>query len=94
MSAVPFDTLKYAEALKRAGVPEAQAEAQAEALVDALRQGGQDLATKADLKTGLVELEARIQAMLNRHLLAVLGAMAGLTAIFGLVVAISLRLVK
>jgi hypothetical protein len=32
MSAVTFDTLKYVEALKIAGVPEPQAKAQSEAL--------------------------------------------------------------
>jgi hypothetical protein len=89
MSAVPFDTLKYAEALKTAGVPDAQARAQAEALAEALRQGGRDLATKADI----LGLEARIQAMLNRHLLAIIGAMVGLTAIFSAVLLIALRLV-
>ena len=59
MTTVTFDTLKYAEALKTAGVPDAQAKAQAEALADALRQGGQDLATKADvaeLKADITEL--------------------------------------
>ena len=35
------------------------------------------MATKLDI----AEFEARIQAMLNRHLLAVLGAMVALTAI-------------
>jgi hypothetical protein len=98
MSAVPFDTLKYAEALKAGGIPDPQAKAQAEALAEALRQGG--LATKvdiaelrADLKTGLAELKGELQAMLNRHLLAIMGAMVGLTAIFSAVLVITLRLV-
>ena len=60
MSRVTFDTLKYAEALKSAGVPDAQAKAQAEALADALRQGGQDLATKADIAELKAELKADI----------------------------------
>jgi hypothetical protein len=47
MSAVSFDTLKYAEALKAAGVPDAQAKGQAEALAEALRQGGREFATTA-----------------------------------------------
>ena len=90
---VTFDTLKYAEALKTSGVPDAQAKAQAEALVVALHQAGQDLATRTDLKTGLNEiktdlahLDARIQAMLNRHLLAVMGATVALTAIYAAIV--------
>ena len=60
MSTVTFDTLKYAEALKSAGVPDVQAKAQAEALADALRQGGQDLATKADIAELKAELKADI----------------------------------
>ena len=91
-AAVTFDTLKFVRRLQSAGVAESQAEAFAEALKEA--QGEADLATKADLKTGLAELEGRIQAMLNRHLLAILGTMVGLTAIFGTVVFIALRLVK
>ena len=60
MSTVTFDTLKYAEALKSAGVPDVQAKAQAEALADALRQGGQDLPTKADIAELKAELKAGI----------------------------------
>jgi len=60
MTAVTFDTLKYAESLKAAGVPDAQAKAQAEALAEALRQGGQGLVTKADLKAELAELKADV----------------------------------
>jgi hypothetical protein len=67
MTAVTFDTLKYAEALKTAGVPEAQAEA--EALAEALRQGGQELATKADIaelrmatRADLTELKTELKA--------------------------------
>ena len=71
MSAAPFDTLKYAEALKAAGVPDPQAKAQAEALAEALRQSGQGLATRADIaelkattKTHIAELKVLI-AMLQ-----------------------------
>lgn len=60
MMTVTFDTLKYAEALKTAGVPDAQAKAQAEALADALRQGGMGLATKADIAELKTELKADI----------------------------------
>jgi hypothetical protein len=45
-----FDTLKYANALKAAGVPEKQAEAQAAVLADALAVNLKDLVTKDDLK--------------------------------------------
>ena len=60
MSAVPFDTLKYAEALKAVGVADAQAKGQADALADALRQGGRELVTKADLVAEIAELKAGI----------------------------------
>jgi len=87
MTTVTFDTLKYAEALKTAGVPDAQAKAQAEALADALRQGGQDLATKADvaeLKADIAELRittadiAELKADLIKWNVGALIAMTGL----------------
>lgn len=53
MSAIVFDTLAYAKKLKRAGVPEAQAEVQAEAMAELVEER---LATKRDLK----ELEERL----------------------------------
>jgi CHASE3 domain sensor protein len=90
MSAAPFDTLKYAEALKAAGVPDVQAKAQAEALADALREGGRELITKADLKVAIAELKAEIQAMLNRQLLTltgiIIGSMVAMTGIFAAIV--------
>lgn len=93
MSAVPFDSLKYAKRLKEAGFTESQAEAQAEALADALRQGGRDLATKADiaaLRLDLAELKAEIQAMINRLLLSligiIVGSMVAMTGIFAAIV--------
>ncbi len=50
MTVSTFDTLKYANALKAAGVPEKQAEAQAAVLADALAVNLKDLVTKDDLK--------------------------------------------
>ena len=47
MSAIAFDTLAYAKKLKRAGVPEAQAEVQAEAMAELVEER---LATKRDLQ--------------------------------------------
>lgn len=93
MTTVTFDTLNYAEALKAAGVPEAQAKAQAQALAEVLQQGGQDLATKADIaelgaatKLDIADLKAEIQGMLNRQLQVMLAVMVALTGIFGLIV--------
>lgn len=48
MSAITFDTLKYAKRLKAAGMEPRLAEEQAEALADALTEQTQ-LATKTDL---------------------------------------------
>jgi hypothetical protein len=60
MSAVAFDTLKYAKRLKEAGFTEQQAEALASAQVDLIEA---NLATKADilgLKRDIKELEAKL----------------------------------
>ena len=54
MATITFDTLKFVERLKAAGVPESQAKAEAEALVEAM--GTMELATKSDLR----EMEARL----------------------------------
>jgi Protein of unknown function (DUF1640) len=52
MSAVTFDTLKYVERLKLAGVSDEQAKAEVEALAEALNEtiAIRDLATKKDIK--------------------------------------------
>lgn len=50
MSTITFDTLKFVEKLKSAGVPEAQAKAEAEALVSAFSEAmDAQIATKADI---------------------------------------------
>ena len=56
MSTLTFDTLKFANRLKTAGVPAVQAEAEADALSEVLETNLGELATKADLReveTGL-----------------------------------------
>jgi hypothetical protein len=58
MTAIAFDTLKFANRLKTAGVPSAQAEAEAEALADVFEVGAQELATKTDIR----QLEERTDA--------------------------------
>lgn len=81
MTAVTFDTLKYAEALKASGVPDAQAKAQAAALADALREGGQDLATKADiaeLRREMAEMKADIIKWVVGLALAQLSLLVGM----------------
>lgn len=51
MATLTFDTLKFANRLKAAGVPNAQAEAEAEALAEALGESvkASDIVCKMDL---------------------------------------------
>lgn len=57
MSTVTFDTLKFVETLKNAGVPDNQARAQAEAMKDVLNS---EVATKHDLEKTELKIEARL----------------------------------
>ena len=51
MASITFDTLKYVERLRAAGVPEAQAKAESEALRDVLAEATDNtLATKSDIE--------------------------------------------
>jgi hypothetical protein len=60
MASVTFDTLKFVEKLKAAGVPEAQAKAEAEALQGVFAEAlDTQLATKADI----VRLERRMDGV-------------------------------
>ncbi len=49
MAVAPFDTLKFANTLKAAGVPDKQAEAEAAAFAEVLQINLKELATKEDL---------------------------------------------
>lgn len=53
MATITFDTLKFVERLKAAGVPEEQAKAEVEALAEALSEtiAVRELATKSDLES-------------------------------------------
>ena len=66
MSTLTFDTLKYTERLRAAGVSEAQAKAEAEALRDVLSEAlDNTLATKndvRDVRDGLAKLDAKVDA--------------------------------
>ncbi|MGZ3972006.1 MAG: hypothetical protein ACXVJM_19495 [Mucilaginibacter sp.] len=60
MAAVTFDTLKFVEKLKAAGIPDAQAKAEAEALQAVLAETlDSQLATKSDL----INLERRLDSL-------------------------------
>ncbi len=59
---VYFDTLAYANKLKRSGVPSEQAEVHAEALLEVFEDR---IATKQDLKTETEKLHNEIAALRN-----------------------------
>ena len=61
MTAITFDTLKFANRLKQVGVPSAHAEAEAEALADMLEANLGELATKADILDVKKELSSNMQ---------------------------------
>lgn len=62
MAAITFDTLKFSNRLKQAGVPAAQAEAEAEALAEVFEANTSELATKQDLR----ELELRLNSRFEK----------------------------
>jgi hypothetical protein len=106
MASVTFNTLKYANRLKQAGVSSEQAEAQSEALAEALQTHQSELATKADLamlkneittiKAEMAAMEARLDAKIEKIALPLfikLGSlMAGLIALLGGGLALLIRM--
>jgi len=93
MSTLTFDTLKFANRLKTAGVPAVQAEAEADALSEVLETNLSELSTKTDLReveTGLrheigdlrKDMDARfagVDAKLEKMKFELLKWMIGLT---------------
>jgi hypothetical protein len=65
MTAITFDTLKFANKLKAAGVPAQQAEAEAEALSDVFEANLNELVTKQTLQQELSLLEQRMTIKLG-----------------------------
>jgi len=66
MATITFDTLKFVEKLKAAGVPDLQAKAESEALQEAL--GTAEMATKHDIErveSQLREMKAEINGKLT-----------------------------
>lgn len=66
MSTITFDTLKFVEKLKAAGISESQAKAEAEALQEALATA--EMATKRDIErveSQLREMKAEINGKLT-----------------------------
>jgi hypothetical protein len=74
MATITFDTLKFANTLKDAGVPPAQAEAEAVALSEVLEVNLKELVTKDDLKHE-VELLRRDMRDMEQRLIIKLGAL-------------------
>jgi len=61
MSTLTFDTLKFANRLKTAGVPSVHAEAEADALSEVFETNLSELATKEDLHHEIRELETGLR---------------------------------
>ena len=66
MSAIGFDTLKFARKLKEAGVPEKQAEAQAEVLGEAFLYNLDEIVTRDYLDAKLAKVHARLDGLTGR----------------------------
>ena len=64
VSTLTFDTLKFADTLKQAGVPPAQAEAEARAVAAAI--GEVDVATKRDIDDVRREMMAMDQRLVSK----------------------------
>lgn len=67
MAVATFDTLKFANTLKEAGVPPQQAEAQARAFAEVIQLNFKDLATKDDLAAAVRELKLEMAAAEQRQ---------------------------
>jgi len=82
MNAITFDTLKYANRLKKAGFTSEQAEEQAGALSEVLEVNLKELSTKADiamLRQEMIQLEQRMTIKLGGMLVVAIGAIVTLT---------------
>lgn len=66
MTAVTFDTLKYANTLKEAGIPSAHAEAETKALSEVLEVNLNGLATKEDITLIRKDMDAMEQRLSAR----------------------------
>jgi len=79
MTAITFDTLRFARKLKESGLPEQQAEAIAEAFKEA--QGEAELATKRDIediRRDMREMEQRMVIKLGGLIVLAVGVVAAL----------------
>ncbi len=77
MTTITFDTLKFANRLKSAGVASAHAEAEAEALAEVFELTGRDLVTREYLDVRLTQLEQRMTELEQRMTIKLGALMAG-----------------
>jgi G3E family GTPase len=63
MAAATFDTLKFANTPKAAGVPSQQAEAQAVAFAEIIQVNFKDLVTKDDLARAVEEIQRKLDKL-------------------------------
>ncbi len=77
MATITFDTLKFANRLKSAGVSSAHAEAEAEALAEVFDLASRDLVTKEYLDIRLTQLEQRLTQLEQRMTIKLGALMAG-----------------
>jgi len=66
MSTLTFDTLKFANRLKTAGVPAVQAETEADALAEVFETNLSELATKEDLRHEISDLRKDMDAKFEK----------------------------
>ena len=78
MSTITFDTLKFANTLKAAGVPPAQAEAEAVALSEVLEVNLKDLVSKEYMHHEMRDLEQRLIIKLGTLMALSIGIVAAL----------------
>lgn len=83
MATITFDTLKYVERLKAAGVSDAQAKAEAEALAEVLSESASNvLATKQDI----IDLRMELRDMKTDIIKWVMGALIAQAALIATLV--------
>lgn len=76
MTTITFDTLKFANTLKAAGVPPAQAEAEATAISEILEVNLKDLVTKDDMHREMHDMEQRLIIKLGALIAFAIGIVA------------------
>lgn len=95
MTAITFDTLAYSKKLKKAGVPEKQAEAQAEIMAETMTEIlSNNLATKHDLRTEIGKLRSDLKQDMANLTIKVGAMMAGSVTLMLTLLPIILKLMN